>query len=216
MCQGVRPVITMLLLSLEVPREAPATWGENSPRNSASVEAGIFWPFGDWTGHRFAQGVNQFQRGLALGIELEHRFSELVGMAVMGGYGSLDVSDWENYARSKGDFVEGSAYVFYGGARLKFYLFDQGSHSIKVGFGGLYFSSHGQEQFRSFVYNYDFFANSSAAFLAGMEYDVSIGTAIAGMLKIDLVVLPSGVEYVDGRTFSVYAVPTTLGFRFFF
>lgn len=209
-------VVTMLLAVFVLPQDASAAWGEDSPRNSASVEGGVFWPVGDWTGHRFARGVNQFQRGLALGIEFEHRLSEVVGLAMMGGYGSLDVSDWEAYARSRGDNVEGSASVFYGGLRLKFYLFDHGSHTVKAGFGGLYFASHGQEQFRSFVYDYDFFSNSSAAFLAGIEYDLSVSNAIACMVKVDLVVLPSGVEYTDGKTYSIYGVPTTLGFRFFF
>ena len=205
----------LLVVLIFVCQDASGKWQDARSSNSVFVGAGILWPVGDWTGHRFAQGVNQFQRGLTFALEFEHRFSELASFSLTGGYGSLDVNDWENYARSRGDNVEGSAYVLYGGLRLNFYIFNHRPNTLKMGVGVLYLGSHGQEQFRSFAYDYDFLPGSSVAFLTGVEYEWSINDSFALTAKADLVVAPSGVEYVDGKEYAIYGVPTTLGIRFY-
>ena len=208
-------VSALLLVPILVCQDASGKWKDGRSSNSVFVGAGILWPVGDWTGHRFAQGVNQFQRGLAFGFDFEHRFSESASLSLTGGYGSLDVSDWENYARSRGDNIDGSAYMLYGGLRLSFYIFNHQPNTLKMGVGVLYLGTYGHEQFKSFAYDYDFLPGSSVALLTGVEYEWSVNDSFALTARADLVVTPSGVKYVDGKEYSIYGIPTTLGVRFY-
>ena len=205
----------MLLVSFLTCHPASGKWQDGRSSNSVFLGAGVLWPVGDWTGHRFAQGVNQFQRGLAFGLDVEHRFSELASLSLTGGYGSLDVSDWENYARSRGDIIEGSAYMLYGGVRVNFYILNHRPNTVKLGIGVLYLGMYGHEQFKSFAYDYNFLPGSSVGFLTGVEYEWSINDSFALTTKGDLVVTPSGVKYVDGKAYSIFGIPTTLGIRFY-
>lgn len=215
MMNRIRFLPALLLVLILVCQHATGKWQDGRSGNSVFVGAGILWPVGDWMGHRFAQGVNQFQRGLAFGFDFEHRFSELASLSLTGGYGSLDVGDWENYASSRGDNIEGSAYMLYGGLRLNFYILNHRSNTVKMGVGALYLGTYGHETFRSFSYDYDFLPGSSVALLTGVEYEWSINDSFALTAKADLVVAPSGVEYVDGKGYSIFGIPTTLGIRFY-
>ena len=59
-----------------LPIMANACFGQDSVEFSPIGKVGYFLPLGEWTSHRYAPGINQFQEGYTVSPELEIKFSD--------------------------------------------------------------------------------------------------------------------------------------------
>ncbi len=212
---GSRILVLLMVLSGALGESATAQSWIDDHQTSIRVRGGMFWPIAEWVRHRYAPGVDQFKRGPFIGLDLERRISNLLSIEATAAYGLLDLSAWEEYARSVGDDIDASAHFFYVGAVLKVYLLG-GVNNFKMASGVVYFSSDGRERFNGLEYDYDFVSARTIGFLSGLEYERFFTRSISISLKADVLIVPAAIRYADARKYTLYGLPTTLGVQFYF
>jgi hypothetical protein len=185
-------------------------------KSSLGISIGRSWMGGDWSKSRIAPAVNLFTGGLALEADLEFRLSDRLTLAVIGSYAALDGSDWENYTRSKGDNVSVRASMILAGVMLRPFIKTSKPDLIRVEFGPVALFASGEESFQGRVYAYDFFSSFKIGARGGIEYDRVLSDDIAISVRVAGIFVPSGIEYGDGESRTVIALPVTAGIRFFF
>jgi hypothetical protein len=188
--------------------------GEARGKFSVGLHAGMFLPMGAWTEHRFAPGVNQFQKGIYGGGILEMELGSRVGLGLEFGYEKLDVGDWVDYAALKGDRISASAEMGHIGILLRPYLLKRTRDLLKLDFGFALVFPSGQETYAPTTYTYDFM-KANIGFVTGLEFDhfVSARMAIAGRLNV--IMVSSGIKYADGVSHAIYGLPVSVGIRYY-
>lgn len=185
-----------------------------SPSSSIGGHLGFALPMAG-TKHRYAD-VNQFGGSILFGGDLEIKTSDKVGLAISGGYAKLDLSKWEDFAIARGDQVSASASMSYVGLLLRPYLKASKPDIIKLEFGPALVFTNGNETFGKFSYDYDFFQSTSVGILVGVEYDRFLSDNLALAARITSMIVPSGIEYADGKSQTIIIMPFTVGMRFHF
>lgn len=184
--------------------------------SSLGLDVGYCLPFGDWTNHRFANGVNQFESGLAFRGDLNLKVGRKFALAITGGYIDLNATDWEDYARKKGDQIKASSSAAYVGLLLKPHLLISHPDVIVLELGAGLFFLNGQETFNGMTYDYDFLKGTRFGIIAGLEYGRFLSESFALSFRATGLIVPSGIQYADGLEHTITAVPITAGVRVFF
>ena len=214
MLKMFRNFLACAALSLVLVTSGIGQTPDEFPSSSMGIHIGYGLTLGDWNKHRFAADVDQFGGSILFGGDLEIKTSDKVGLAISGGYAKLDVSKWEDFAMARGDHVSASASVSYVGLLLRPYLKSSKPDIIKLELGaGLVFAK-GKETFGRFSYDYDFLQSTSVGILVGVEYDRFLSDNLALAARITSMIVPSGIEYVDGKNQTVIIMPVTVGMRF--
>lgn len=212
MTRGSPKCAVALVLCLMVTTLLPGTAAGGEA--SFGVGVGYFFPFGDWTRHRFA-GVDQFGGGVAVDMDFEWRVVPRLGLAASAGYVRMSVGEWEDYAVGQGDAVDASAQMLNIGILVKPYLWSNNRQSLKLDMGlGVVFST-GKETFDNITYDYDFL-KTKLGVSTGLEFDHSFNRNVAFQIKASGVFVPSGVEYADGLSYAIRGAPLTVGVRYYF
>jgi hypothetical protein len=183
-------------------------------KNSLALRCGYSWLQGDWTNNRVAPAVKFFEGNVTFEADLEFRLSDRLSLGVQGGYTGLDMSDWQNYASSRGGPISASSSMTYGGIMLRPHLKVSKPDIIKMEFGPVALFASGKESVGGRFYNYDFFKSMKVGAQGGIEYLRLLNENFGISLKASGIVVPSGVEYADGETRTVTLLPITLGIRF--
>jgi len=186
------------------------------PGSSLGLDVGYYLPFGDWANHRFANGVNQFQSGLAFRGDLNFKVGRKFALAITGGYIDLNETDWEDYARKKGDQIGTSSSAAYFGLLLKPHLMVSQPDIIILEFGAGVFFLNGQETFMGITYAYDFLKGIRIGIIGGLEYERFLSEKFALSLRATCLIVPSGIHYADGLKHTITALPITAGVRVYF
>ena len=213
----VKKIVILSVLHVLIAAVSLSTaWGQTDDfrkTTSVGLDAGLFLPLGKWTEHRINPDVSQFQKGAVFGIDLERRFWKFMGLAVNMGFINLSSGDWENYAASRGDFVDASAYMLYIGFHFRPYLLSDGQNDLKAEIGFNFFGSHGQETFSMYTYDYDFL-RPHAGFVLGAEYDRFLSENVAVAVRAVCMFISPGIDYATGKDYTIIGFPLTLGIRF--
>ncbi|MBI1805061.1 MAG: hypothetical protein HY033_08885 [Ignavibacteriae bacterium] len=191
----------------------------DSDRNSLGLRIGYSFSMGDWTKVRKVPSlpeVNLFKEQITFGADLEFRLSDRLTLSLDGGYEQLDGSEWEAYTRTTGDTVSVTASFGYAGILLRPYLKISKPDIIRVEVGLVMLFASGNEITDGRLYNYDFFGSVRFGGEGGIEYDRMLGDNIAASLRVAGIFVPSGVEYGEGESRAVIALPVTLGIRFYY
>jgi hypothetical protein len=201
-------------LSLSALLSAAVSSPAEGARTSIGFGAGYFFPFGDWKTHRYG-GFDQFGGGVTFQADTEIRFTQHLGMALNAGYINLGTGAWEDHAASGGDVLNASAYIFYAGVQFKPHLWEDRLHTFALLLGLNYCLSSGRETFQGTTYDYDFMKNK-LGYLIGAEFarDISRNTALT--ISVSALIIPGGVEYADGLSYTITGVPLTAGLRYRF
>lgn len=181
---------------------------------SIGLGAGYFFPFGDWKAHRYAE-IDQFGGSLAIQGDFEIRFTRRFGMALAVGYFNLDTSKWENYAALWGDDIDASAQIVYIGLQFKPHMWEDSRHTLALILGLNYCFPSGRETFQSTIYNYDFM-KIKFGYQIGIELDRYLSSNVAITVSVSGLIIPNGIEYADGLSYTVMGVPVTAGIRYRF
>lgn len=206
---SVAAVAITFLLTASIFGQADA----DSKTFSIGVGVGGFFPQDKWKEHRYASGIDQFQKGIAVEFDLEKKFWRWGGMAINFGYSHLGTGDWEEYARSQDDIVDASANMFHVGLLLKPYLITRQSDILKLDLGLNLFAPSGRETFEVVSYKYDFL-KSQFGVIIGVEYNHILGDNIALGVNLAGVIVPAGVKYADDENHTIMGFPLTAGVRF--
>jgi hypothetical protein len=214
MTKILRPSVCCILVTAVSLTSVWGQAGDFRKTTSLGVDVGLFMPVGQWTEHRIYPNVNQFQKGLAFGIDLERRFWKFMGLAVNMGYLGASTGDWEDYSFSQhGDVVEASAYMLYCSFLLRPYLLSRERGYLKAEIGFSFLGSQGQETFGPKTYDYDFF-KPRAGFILGLEYDRFLSENVAIALRAAGTFITPGIDYEVGKDYLIIGFPITLGVRF--
>ena len=216
MKNGTKLFLTILACIIGLVSGVSGQSKDDSARNSIGVRIGYSLSAGDWNKSRVAPDVSLFKGSFTFGGDLEFRLSERLTLAIDGGYGPLNGSDWETYTAGTGDTVSVSASIGYAGILLRPYLKISGPDLIRLQVGPVMLFASGHETVNGRTYNDDFFRSVKFGGEGGIEYDRMLGDNVAASLNVAAIVIPSGVEYADGESRTVIALPVTLGVRFYY
>ncbi len=186
----------------------------NTSSTSFGIDIGYFLPVGVWQEHRYAEGVNQFQGDIKISAEIDQKIFGL-RMGLICGYSRLNLSDWEDYAKYKGDIIDASASITEFELLLKYPALKLSTSWINVDLGVGYFLMKGHEVFDAYSYDYNFFA-SRVGIITGIEYKQLIFNDIALVVIVKGIFVIDGVQYADGLNRDVMGVPMTIGIRYLF
>jgi hypothetical protein len=181
---------------------------------SIGIGAGYFLPVGDWKEHRYA-GVDQFAGHVAFQGDFEIRWSRLLGFALNAGYDHLGTGEWSDYAASRGDAVDASAFIFHAGIVWRPHLWEDRCNALSLLVGFNYSAPTGQETFEEITYDYDFMKDK-IGYQLGLEFEHDISESLALMVSVSGLIIPGGVEYADGVSYTITGLPMTAGVRFRF
>lgn len=184
------------------------------PGVSLEIHGGYFTPVGDWTAHRYAEGVDQLRGGFMIGGEFEFPLWGL-HWSLFYDYTRLDTSPWEEYAQSQGDDISASAAMSDFGLRIKHYLARGGPDYLNLHVGLGSYNMRGTESYAGRTYDYDFLQNGFGLSV-GFGYKRKLGPQIALVLRVDFFIAAEGIKYADGESADVYGVPVTLGIGYLF
>jgi len=189
---------------------------ENQDEYSGSfgLDIGYFLPVGNWTTHRYAEGVDQFQGGLMFGAELEARIFKIpIGLSY--NYIRLSVEDWVDYAAQRGDPISASASMGVYGLTVKYYFLKKKPHLMVLELGGSYVTLKGHENFAGYSYDYNFL-NPGLGFILVLGYNYLFNEHIALAIKAKALFRLEGISYADGQTNDIIGLPLTAGIKYFF
>jgi hypothetical protein len=181
---------------------------------SLGLGGGYFFPSGDWTAHPYG-GFDQFGGSYTIQGDVEIRFTRMLGMALSGGYIDLSMSEWKDYASSRGDVLDASASILIFGVQFKPHLWDDEFHTLAVTAGLNYCIINGRETFHGDTYDYDFLKDS-LGYTIGVEFDRDISENTALTVSASVLIVPGGIEYADGLKHTVAGLPLAVGIRHWF
>ncbi len=207
-----KKLLVVIALVLLMPNVGRTQEMRQFPYLALGINGGYFQPNGDWSAHRYAQGVELFQGGPTVNAELELAYAR-VGIALRAGYADFRTKEWEEYANARGDEVQASASLFHVGVMLKPYLKTSEPDVIKLELGVVYATPSGEERFDNRRFEYDFF-NSGFGFIGGVGYDHYFNRTTALTVQAVALLVPGGVRYADGEEHVLRGVSLTLGIRY--
>lgn len=184
--------------------------------NSFGVRAGYSFSFGDWARARVAPDVRLFKGSIVFGADLEFGVSRRLAIAVEGGYAPLDPGEWESLARTRGSNLNISASFVHVAILLRPYLKISQPDLIRIELGPVAVFPSGRETVGGKTYEYAFFESARIGGEGGIAYERLVGESVAVSLRAALIVIPSGVTYADGFSYTMIALPVTVGVRFLF
>ena len=205
-------LLILIALALLIPKAGSAQGVRQYPFLTLGINGGYFQPNGDWTAHRYAQGVNLFQGGPAVTGEFELSYAR-VGIALRAGYVNFSTTEWEKYASARGDEIQASASLFHVGVLLRPYLKTSEPDVIKLELGALYAIPSGEERFNNRRFEYDFL-NSGFGFTGGVGYDHYFNRTTALTAQAAGLIVPNGVRYADGEQHALRGLSLALGIRY--
>ena len=203
-------VLVLLLLGLA---SSPAL--ARDFRMSFGVDVGYFVPVGNWTEHRYAPGVDQFQGAGTVMVEFATALSSRIHVAPFFTSTRLGVGDWEKYARAQGDAVSASALMTSFGMAFRYYALRSDPSFFDFDLGITYFNLSGDESSAGYSYDYDFMKRG-VGLLFGVGYMRRVSRDIALRASVRLIYDEDGVHYADGESRHVYGIPVTVGVRYLF
>jgi hypothetical protein len=185
-------------------------------RWSAGMYGGYAFSTGSWKKHLYAPGVNQFNTDLSLAFSFSYKASPNLGIDFRTIYLRLNTSDWKNYVRLQGDRFDAQASCWVTPITLSFAVFqDSRNFASILGGIGLAFSG-GNETFNRINYEYDFLHGVDFVFITGLDYNLILKPPIAFSMQGTLILIPSGVHYINQDPRTIIAFPITAGLRFYF
>ncbi|NUO78802.1 hypothetical protein HUU05_01895 [candidate division KSB1 bacterium] len=212
MWNNVKQFFALMCLLFLMPKDGKAQEVRQFPYLTLGINGGYFQPNGDWTAHRYAQGLDLFQGGATVHGEFELVYAR-VGIALRAGYANLSTTEWEEYASARGDEIQASASLFHVGVLLKPYLKTSEPDVIKLELGVLYALANGEEQFDNTRFEYDFF-NSGFGFTGGVGYEHYFSRTTALTAQAITVLVLNGVRYADGEQHTLRGLSLVLGIRY--
>jgi hypothetical protein len=211
-----RVVLIILACTVGLPSGGIGQPTQASVRASLGLRIGYPFFVNDWNKVRYLPDVNLFKGQFTFGGDLEFPITDRLGLAIDGGYQPLDGGDWETYASARGDTLSVNASFGYVGIVLKPHIWTEGPDALQVEVGPVMLFRSGNETLNGVRFTYDFFNSVKYGGEGGIEYDRKFSEGIAASLRFAGIVVPSGIEYADGETRTVIALPITLGVRFYF
>jgi hypothetical protein len=193
-----------LLIAISVVLAANVCSAKTTLRFSLIGQVGYFQPLGDWTTHRYAEGVEQFQGGYTITPEIELQIND-VGLAAMYNYTRLNAGDWEEYVATQGEDLYASGSINQLGGLVRYYFVDTERHDLNLEGGLSYVWLKGTETYRGFTYNYDFM-ESGLGFLAGAGYHYAFNRRLSLMLPVRFLWKPEGIKYPEGETYDIFGL----------
>lgn len=175
---------------------------------------GYFHALGDWTTHRFAPGVDQFQGRYTLSPEFEVKIND-IGIGLFYSYTRLSAVDWEDYARSQGDDLYASGALGQLGGVVRYYPVNTERHAVNIEGGLSHVWLTGNEKYRGFDYEYDF-VQSGLGFLMGAGYQYSFNERLSLTLPVRFLWKPEGIRYPEGNTYDVLGLLLMPGLKLTF
>ena len=198
MCKRI--LIAMAILTMT----ATACFGQDSIEFSVIGRAGYFLPLGEWSSHRYAPGVNQFQGGYLVSPELELKFND-IGIALWYSYASLRTTEWEDFVSGQGESLFASGSLSALGGAIQYYFIDTERNSVHIEGGLSYVYCKGNEQFKGFDYECDFL-KSGMGFLGGAGYQYSFNERLSMLLPVRFLWRPEGIKYPEGKTYDIFGM----------
>lgn len=183
---------------------AGASQAEKSVEFSAIGRVGYFLPLGDWTSHRYAQGVDQFQGGYSVSPEFEIKFGD-IGVCLLYSYTGLRTTEWEDFVGGQGESLFASGSLSQVGGALQYYFVNTDRNAAHIEGGMSYVFLGGNEQYRGTDYEYDFL-QSGVGFLAGIGYQFGFNKRLSLTLPVRFLWRPEGVRYPEGKTEDVFGL----------
>lgn len=184
-------------------------------RHSLSLQAGYAVASGEWTAHPYAP-VTLLGQDFIVGGEIAFRLSDNLALAATGLYSKLNTSEWDEYARSRGDDVRSSASAAFIGILLRPYLKNTPPDLLSFDFGPVLFFGGGTENFAARRFEYDFLGSPVLGGLAAVEYDRMLGADYSLFLRLSAIYARSAVEYSGDAGRDLLSFPVTAGARIFF
>jgi len=181
-------------------------------RNSISIQAGYARAQGEWTEHPYAP-VAYFRQNFVVGGDLSFKLTDNLALSVNGMYSGLDTGDWEDFAASSGDIVEGTASIGFIAILMRPYLKNTAPDLLLFDIGPLILFAGGSEKIGTRSLNYDFMSSPRFGGLAAFEYDRCLGENFAVYFRVGLLFVPSALQYADGWSPGLVTVPLTAGWR---
>lgn len=191
-----------------------ASSGAASVEISVTGTVGYFAPLGEWTSHRYAPGIDQFQGGYTVAPDIEIKIGD-IGFAFLYSYVSLRTSEWESYVGGQGEDLFASGSLSQWGGVLRYYFLDTERHSMHLEGGASHLSIKGNEQYKGFDYEYDFL-NSGVAFLGGTAFRQALNDRLSVVLGARFLWRPEGIKYPEGKTHDVFGISVLPGLKLTF
>jgi len=94
-------------------------------------------------------------------------------------------------------------------------MWEDSRHTLALILGLNYCFPSGRETFQSTIYNYDFM-KIKFGYQIGIELDRYLGSNVAIAVSVSGLIIPNGIEYADGLSYTVMGVPVTAGIRYRF
>jgi len=167
-------------------------------------KVGYSLPLGEWTSHRYAPGIDQFQGGYTVSPELEIKFGDL-GISIMYTYSSMSTTEWEDYVGGQGENLFASGSLSQLGGVIQYYFVDTGRNAAHIEGGLSYIFLNGDEQYRGYDYKYDFL-KSGLGFLAGAGYQYAFNERLSVVLPVRFLWRPEGIKYREGKTHDIFGL----------
>jgi hypothetical protein len=187
---------------------------DRDPGSSLGIHFGYFAPFGDWTEHRYAQGVDLFQGDFTFGGELEVQIVSIYA-GFFYNYMRLRTGDWENYAQSQGDDLSASASMNEFGVRFKYYFTTDAPNFANLSLGLAGYNLQGNESYGGRTYDYDFL-DGGVGITLGSAYKRMLSPRVALDVEVRVFFVIEGVKYADGEVRDVMGAPVTAGLSYHF
>jgi len=200
--------VALLLCTAIAPGQDPAP----GLRNSIAVRAGYAWAQGEWTRHPYAP-VSYFSQSLVIGGDFSFPVSDNGALAVIGVFSNLSTKEWNDFARTMGDTVDGSASLGFLAFVYRAFLKNTGPDLFSVDIGPVMLLSGGSEKIGTRSFDYDFMSSPRFGALAALEYDRCVTDNLALTLRLEGMFVPSALQYADGHSPSLLTFPLTVGVR---
>jgi hypothetical protein len=188
-------ILTLMIVGVGYKKREPVKF-------SVAGEIGYFLPVGDWTTHRFAPGVNQFEGGYTVWPELELRIND-IGISAFYSYTKLGAGDWEQFVGREGEDLFASGSLSQLGGAVRYYFVNTGRHFADLEGGLSYVFLNGSEKYRGYEYEYDFL-QSGVGFLGGVGYQYAFNKRLSLVLPVRFLWKPEGIKYPEGKTYDVF------------
>jgi hypothetical protein len=175
---------------------------------------GYLQPLGEWTAHRYAPGVDQFQGSYTVAPEFEVKIGD-IGISVLYVYSSLSTAEWEDYVSGQGGGLSASGSLSQLGGVVKYYLIDTERNAVHIEGGLSYLFLNGNEQYRGFDYEYDFL-KSGLGFLAGAGYEYAFNEQLSAVTPVRFLWRPEGIKYPEGKADDIFGLLLMVGLKLTF
>jgi opacity protein-like surface antigen len=167
-------------------------------------KVGYSLPLGEWTSHRYAPGIDQFQGGYTVSPEVGIRFRDL-GISIMYTYSGMSTKEWEDYVGGQGESLSASGSLSQLGGVIQYYFVRTDRSAAHIEGGLSYVFLRGDEQYRGFSYEYDFL-KSGLGFLAGAGYQYAFNEQLSVVFPVRFLWRPEGIKYPEGKTYDIFGL----------